>query len=87
MFVVQSNLCLIKNPFFSILCSPLFQSRLHLLKEGGFLLIRECPVCQKSRVTVKEKLDSDYHVIEAYAPFEEISVDFMTSLPPDEFKN
>ncbi len=44
---------------------------------------QECPICQKSRLTSKEATIEEYHVTEAYEPFEEISMDYMVGLAKD----
>jgi hypothetical protein len=43
--------------------------------------IRGCRVCQKSRVTVKECIATDCHVIESFDPL--ISIDYMVNLPKE----
>ena len=49
--------------------------------------IHSCPICQKSRVTQIESNIPEYHAIEAYEPFEEVSLDSMINLPVDERGN
>mmetsp|Transcript_7130 Transcript_7130/g.7480 ORF Transcript_7130/g.7480 Transcript_7130/m.7480 type:complete len:1037 (-) Transcript_7130:831-3941(-) len=49
--------------------------------------IKSCSYCQKSRVTTKEVMDADYCVIEAYEPFEEISIDYAIDIPVDKYGN
>jgi hypothetical protein len=49
--------------------------------------IHSCPICQKLRVTEKEDAPLEQHVIDAYEPFQEISLDSIVNLPPDENDN
>jgi hypothetical protein len=49
--------------------------------------IHNCPICQKLRVTEKSDAPVEQHVIEAYEPFQEISLDSIVNLPPDENDN
>ena len=45
--------------------------------------IQSCPTCQKSRATKMDSGSPEYHAIEAYEPFEEVSLDSMVNLPVD----
>jgi Fe-S cluster biogenesis protein NfuA len=53
------------------------------MRQDVVQFIRGCSACQKSRMTVKECFDTDYHVIESFSPFEEVSIDYMVGLPKD----
>ena len=45
--------------------------------------IKSCSACQKVRVTSKDCRVEEYHVIEAYEPFQEVSIDSIVNLPTD----
>lgn len=45
--------------------------------------VHECPVCQKSRVTANDSRIVERHIIEAYEPFQEVSIDSIVNLPVD----
>ena len=45
--------------------------------------IHHCAICQKSRVTHVDDTPVERHVIEAYEPFEEFSLDSIVGLPVD----
>lgn len=49
--------------------------------------IHSCPICQKLRVTEKEDTPLEQHVIDAYEPFQEVSLDSIVNLPADENDN
>jgi hypothetical protein len=57
------------------------------MKKSVVEFVQACVLCQKSRVTVKEETIPEYHVIESFEPFEEVSIDFMVKLPKDELGN
>ena len=54
------------------------------MKRDVVSYVRSCVLCQKSRITVKDTAPPEYHVIETFEPFEEVSVDYMVYLPKDE---
>ena len=49
--------------------------------------IHACAICQKSRVTEQDNSVAEPHVIEAYEPFQEISLDSVVNLPEDNDNN
>lgn len=49
--------------------------------------VRNCPVCQKSRVTAVDDRAVEAHVIESYEPFQEVSLDSVVNLPEDSTGN
>lgn len=66
---------------------------LKLLKQDGHnwktingdvtAFVHSCPICQKTRITSLDLSDIKRNVITAFQPFEEVSIDSLTSLPAD----